>query len=159
MSADKYIQELTAAAASPDFAKRFWAKVDTSGDCWEWLGAKTRRYGNFHIDRPGARRATVYAHRVSWVLAGRTLIPGYELDHLCRNPPCVNPNHLEQVTHAENTRRAFPRKEECAAGHEMTPENTIIQKGHGRRTASHLCRICVNERQRRNAALRKARRP
>jgi len=83
---------------------RFWAKVDVGHalGCWVWTGAKhPLGYGNFNA--PGG---SVSAHR--WAFeALRGFIPErpLELDHMCRNPSCVNPDHLEPVTHVENVRR------------------------------------------------------
>lgn len=48
---------------------------------------------------------TIPAHRGVYLASGRSIPPGYHLDHLCRTPACVNPDHLEPVTHAENLRR------------------------------------------------------
>ncbi len=84
-------------------ADRFWEKVDATGDCWEWLGSRhSKGYGWF---RMGSQMKK--AHRVAWVLLIGPIPDGLTLDHLCLNPPCVNPDHLEPVTAAENTRRAL----------------------------------------------------
>lgn len=138
--------------------ERFWDKVDKTETCWNWTGTLVKGYGNFHVGRTDDRRViTQYAHRMSWVLAGRELVEGLQLDHLCRNTRCVRPGHLEQVTGAINIRRAFPRKDECPIGHEMTPENTIVRQARGRLTPTHLCRTCVNESQRRRRIIRRER--
>lgn len=72
---------------------------------------------------------------------------GLELDHLCRNPPCCNPAHLEPVTHAENMRRAGLAVTQCKHGHEYTEANTYVTK-KGERS----CRTChrLAERDRRH---------
>lgn len=80
---------------------RFWATVDRSGGpeaCWPWLAYRGKK-------GYGYTRSTT-AHRLAWLFTGRRIPHGLELDHLCRNPSCVNPSHLEPVTHAENLRRA-----------------------------------------------------
>lgn len=82
---------------------RFWEKVDAAGDCWEWGGSHDRKgYGWFKADQRMKR-----AHRVAWELLVGPIPDDLVLDHLCINPPCVNPDHLEPVTGAENTRRAL----------------------------------------------------
>ena len=80
---------------------RFWQKVDKSGDCWEWIGAVSSGYGHFQTDG-----GTTTAHRVAYQLLVGPIPDGLHVDHLCRNTLCVNPDHLEPVTQAENNRRA-----------------------------------------------------
>lgn len=78
---------------------RFWVQVDV-GLCWEWTGAQDQGYGLFSFEgRP------VRAHRWLWELLVELIPAGLQLDHLCRNHSCVNPDHLEPVTQAENIRR------------------------------------------------------
>lgn len=92
------------------------------------------------------------AHRVAWRLSGRELIPGLELDHvICHEPKCVNPEHLEQVTHAENVARGnapsaiVHRMGICQNGHPQTPEHGVVtQRG------KWSCNTC--RRMKRNAA-------
>lgn len=127
---------------------RFWDKVDKSGPvsehrpdlgpCWIWTGAlSTGGYGLI-ATTPGRCRT---AHRVSWEIAGRVLVSGLTLDHLCRVRRCVNPDHLEQVTSAENTRRGGnARKTHCPQGHEYTDENTYRWKNAP--GAYRRCRSC-----------------
>jgi len=77
--------------------QQFWNKVDAGGDCWEWVAAKTSLgYGSFKGKG---------AHIWAWNHLVGPVPDGLELDHLCRVRHCVNPDHLEPVTHAENTRR------------------------------------------------------
>jgi hypothetical protein len=66
---------------------------------------------------------------------------GLELDHLCRNTLCVNPDHLEPVTHAENIQRGHAARgpvTHCRRRHEMTAENSYFDG----RTGKRYCRSC-----------------
>ena len=83
-------------------AERFWRKVVRGGpeECWIWTGAKSDGYGSFHLDGD-----MVGAHRLSYQAIVGQVPLGTELDHLCRTRCCVNPGHLEPVSHAENVRR------------------------------------------------------
>ena len=80
---------------SATFIATFWARVVKGPDCWEWQGPRdTSGYG---------RHGHFRAHRVAYQLMVEPIPVGLVLDHLCRNPGCVNPDHLEPVTTRENT--------------------------------------------------------
>lgn len=113
-----------------------------NGDCQIWDGARSgRRYGG--LGRGAERRL---AHRVAYEQAHGPIPAGLEIDHLCRNPLCVNPDHLEAVTHRENVLRGVgptalnARKTHCKRGHEFSPENTYRDPAGGRR-----CRQCARD--------------
>lgn len=125
---------------------RFWAKVDlhAAGGCWLWLaGRHEDGYGRFRFGG-----AMVRAHRFAYELLAGEIPKGLVLDHLCRVRGCVNPDHLEAVTQAENTRRALlanTLKTQCPAGHPYDVINTRVTPD-GRRH----CRRCErDQRQRR----------
>lgn len=98
-----------------DPLKRLMSRVTKSKDsCWVWNGALVRGYGVISINGK-----TEYVHRVVFAATGRTLNQNSTLDHLCRNPRCVNPEHLEPVSRTENARRmnvSQPR-DRCRKGH------------------------------------------
>ena len=92
----------------------------------------------------------MYMHRLEWERAnGRPVPAGMEIDHLCNNTRCCNPEHLEAVTHAENMAREIERgrqynqiKTHCKNGHEFTPENTRVYTRPNRRTPMRQCVTC-----------------
>lgn len=95
-------------------AQRFWAKVDIAGPvplscphlgrCWIWTAScQPKGYGIFGV----TSEQNVLAHRFAYERCLRPIPDGLELDHLCKNRSCVNPIHLEPVTHVENVRRAW----------------------------------------------------
>lgn len=81
-------------------------EVDAETGCWNWkLKLDKRGYGNTKKDGK-----YMYAHRAVWELLVGPIPEGIELDHLCRNPACCNPEHLETVTPTENKRRSRATK-------------------------------------------------
>lgn len=130
----------------PPVEQRFWAKVDKTEGCWNWTGVKvTGGYGLFR-DGPGAKKL---AHRWVWENTAGPIPDGYQVDHLCKNPSCVNPTHLEPVPPRTNWERsgAVTRvnalKTHCKRDHEFTPANTY-RNTQGNRG----CRQCKKEYQR-----------
>jgi len=133
--------------------EKFWSRVDQSGGpdaCHLWTGGKSViGYGDVFWPAEGRR---VGAHRIAYTLSVGPIPDGLELDHLCRNPSCVNALHLEPVTHAENVRRGGAAITHCKYGHEYTPENTIVETT---RTGScRKCRTCRQIRDRKRGARR-----
>ena len=75
--------------------------VDASTGCWIWQGHLTKGYGMIDIGNTGKK----YVHILMFVLKYGNIPPGLELDHVCRNRSCVNPDHVEIVTRAVNIQR------------------------------------------------------
>jgi hypothetical protein len=128
---------------------RFWAHVAKGVGCWVWSGAmRSNGYGVFKIDGRAFQ-----AHAITYMLARGEIPAGNELDHLCRNTRCVNPDHLEAVPHRENVLRGSSpsaiqaRRALCRRGHPFSRVN-----GRGRR----VCQTCENAGQRERYRLKMA---
>lgn len=144
--------------ADPD--ERFWSKVDIPSrfSCWWYEGSCTPiGHGLF---RSGGK--TIQAHRFSYERLVGPIPDGLVIDHLCRNPPCVNPAHLEPVTQRVNVQRGDAAKVQrgrgearthCLNGHEWTEENTYRPPSGGR-----MCRSCMRTNDRKSKARKRAKR-
>ncbi len=131
---------------------RLWRRVDKNGPipehrpdlgpCWVWTGATTWGYGVIQRGRRG--EGTTGTHLVAYGLLVGPVPDGLELDHLCRNPPCCNPSHLEAVPHRVNILRgqspavvAFLSRT-CKRGHDLDIEGRPLPGQPWRRD----CRAC-----------------
>ena len=118
-------------------------RLDLSGGCWLWTGGTNGvGYGKIYL-RHGHR----YVHRLLWEFFNGPIPEGTEIDHLCRNPGCVNPDHLEPVSHRENILRGVgppainAAATECLRGHPFDAANTYVHPGGKRQ-----CRTCKAKR-------------
>lgn len=122
--------------------ERFLCKINRAchGGCWEWTAAThgTGPYGAFW---DGTK--LVQAHRWAYEFFMGKIPDGLTIDHLCRNTVCVNPGHLEPVTHRENNLRGgsmsaiHATKTHCIAGHPFDEKNTRITP-----RGTRVCREC-----------------
>ena len=128
--------------------------IDPRTNCVNWTGALRAGYAAINVD------GHLYSgHRIIAVMFG--LMPGDSplyIDHTCMNKRCINPEHLNAVTHAENNKRAWKRgeyqitgfaltnknKTHCPHGHEYTADNTYLKPN----TAMRSCRTCLKARKR-----------
>ena len=85
---------------------RILARVEMQGTCLVWLGAKTDRgYGNIRVEGK-----TVGVHRAMYEASAGPIKPGAVIDHKCRNRLCVEPSHLQAVTHKQNAENRSPHR-------------------------------------------------
>lgn len=123
----------------------FWPKVDKQGPtpahrpelgpCWTWRG--------HHNPKGYAIYSGRGAHCAAYRLAKGEIPGGCEIDHLCRNRGCVNPDHLEAVTHQANVDRA--KRDGCRNGHVYQPGSYYVTK-----RGTKVCKACLAPAKRRS---------
>jgi hypothetical protein len=103
----------------PHVVARFHGRYDTPSPdaCWIWQGAKLPDgYGLVTVGT-APNRLRLLAHRIAWVVAtGEPLVGDMTVDHLCFQPSCLNPRHLQAIPRTENARQA-----RRASGGEVLP--------------------------------------
>lgn len=135
---------------------RFWSNVQKTDSCWPWIGSiEGRGYGQFKI---GGRQ--VMAHRFAYELLVGPIPERHDIDHTCHNTDancpggwscqhrrCVNPAHLEPITHQANVLRGKglaavqARRTHCPQGHPYDEANTYVDRARRRH-----CRTCMRVR-------------
>lgn len=117
--------------------------------CWLWTGAVLPKgYGVFGRKTVrGSRQIAGPAHRASYELFRGPIPKGLHLDHLCRQPSCVNPDHLEAVTPRENNARSRSlsavnaKKTHCLRGHELAGTNLYRRADKPSHRGCVACRL------------------
>jgi hypothetical protein len=131
---------------------RFTAKyrVQTTGKrCWLWTGAKdSSGYGQMRGEG-GIHAKVEQAHRIAWQIFRGPIPAGLEIDHLCEVKACVNPDHLEPLTQAQNTHRYFAKRyRNCkhgtkpfGGGHCPACNRERVRKYRNAKRAAGLCGV------------------
>lgn len=131
---------------TPKQYQNFMKKVVVcESGCWEWSGCLNNGYGVFAMGRTPS-----IAHRISYREFVGDLVPIMDIDHKCRNTKCVNPAHLQQVTHEKNlligNSPAMIRMREkeqtklCSAGHDLSNKENLVSWSKRLK-----CKICFNK--------------
>lgn len=140
----------------PEDLIRFMSKIRRYDSCWSWIGAKSPSgYGRFRL-----KNKTIAAHRFSFELFKNEISDNYQIDHLCKNTSCVNPNHLECVTQQVNIQRSLAgklnnwntKKTHCKRGHELNKDNLNPYK---LKQGQRRCIKCINISQSINRKIRR----
>lgn len=126
----------------------FMAKVspEPNSGCWFWTGyVNHQNYGRFYNGKK-----SVLAHRWAYEHFVGSIPDSRELDHLCRIPCCVNPDHLDPVSHRQNILRGNgacarnAKKTHCPKGHPYSGSNLYLSRTRRER----ICRRCLKDRNR-----------
>lgn len=125
-----------------------WERIVVVDSCWEWIG-EMGAFGYGYVRQRASRRRK-FAHRAMYEMLRGPIPDGMDMDHLCRNRRCVNPDHLEPVTHRENCRRGNgysgrnARKTHCPAGHPYA--TTPLVQWPSKPPGGRWCLICERAR-------------
>ncbi len=117
----------------------FWNKVKKTDTCWLWTGSNNGSgYGEIRI-----KNKKFYTHRLSYEWAKGKIPIGFQIDHLCKNRDCCNPDHLEAVAPKINVQRGNTSKPHfikthCINGHLYEKYEYKRTDGKGRN-----CSECV----------------
>lgn len=107
-------------------------------ECWLWAGVTTPwGYGALYTEGKKYR-----AYRITYEEVKGHIPEGLEIDHLCKVPQCINPEHLEAVTHKVNMQRRFGI-DMCKRGHKLTEDNVYVGVKHTNGRIGRQCKKCV----------------
>jgi hypothetical protein len=130
-----------------ELPQTFWNKVNKTDSCWLWIGKMDDGYGRFNI------RGKLYlVHRLTMSVLKEKIADNMQVDHLCSVRNCCNPDHLEQVTFSENTKRgrgryAQPDMTKCINGHSLIGSDAQVHISNRRTRSSGIvptvtCKLC-----------------
>jgi hypothetical protein len=113
-----------------DIEKRSIPEPNTG--CWIWLNYLGCRgqYGHFRNN---------LASRASFIAFNGYDPIGLDVDHICHNSWCVNPDHLQAITHLENCARRAARTSTCKNGHVF---DSVTHRPNGR--THRRCSVCLS---------------
>ena len=115
--------------------ERFWLYVmpEPNSGCWIWTASlDSKGYGQIGTSRINGKKILRRAHQISYEIHHGAVSEGLEINHKCLQRWCVNPDHLEAVSHKENMRygngpaASRARQTHCKNGHEFTEQNTYM---------------------------------
>lgn len=133
----------TGSTADPESPiDNFTRYVELANGCWEWTGPRFQSNGYGQMSR--GYRGTKLAHRAFYLKHVGDVPDGLQLDHLCRNRRCVNPEHLEPVTGQENQLRGvtgYGARTRCRSGiHDITkPDSWYVPPGDPTQRTCYEC--------------------
>ena len=128
-------------------------KLTNGSECWEWQGCvNSKGYG---CTAGGRKGYNVLTHRKAYQTLVGAIPAGLTIDHLCMNKVCVNTDHMEVVTRAENSRRKNAAQTHCKHGHPLSGENLYLKHRRSGRV-DRVCLTCHRKWQREMKAKRAA---
>lgn len=125
-------------------------KLEENG-CWIWKGSlQTHGYAYLPWRLYHEKFKTTLGHRIYFMVFRGPIPKGMEIDHLCNVKACVNPYHLEVVTHEENNRRrnaeVDARRKVFPCGHPRVGGHTYMKRAgyykSGKIKLTKVCRPC-----------------
>jgi hypothetical protein len=126
--------------------EKFWSRVrKNEGGCWLWLGGTHKGgYGSFR-----SNHKVIQAHWAGYALKHGIVPDGKILHHTCKNPACVNPDHLMVLTRREHSQQhpegpCF-KKSHCKNGHPLNEQTCYSRFRKDRGYIVRHCRICAAE--------------
>lgn len=126
--------------------------MNSTDGCWLYAG--TIHHTGYGVIN-GMNNKPLLVHRIMYENFKGEIPPKMDIDHICNNPPCINPDHLQALTHHDNMRKNY-KPNHCNREHELTIDNvyTWVKKTGliSRRCKTCHRAWCANRKKRRKAA-------